>query len=150
MTGWKPLIPRPGAHRPGLSLIEVVVAIVILGLAVPPLLISIAAGVQQQQLGLIQQNLANLASERMWQVFTDHADPTRGYDAIVPAAYPDESAPHGLTGYTRRTEIREVNPSDYLTPLSGSGVKRFRIIVSGPQNQSLTVESFVTNIPGAG
>ena len=79
-------------HR-GLSLIEVVLAIVILGLAVPPLLLSISAGVQQQQSTMIEQNLVQLASERMWGIFTDHADPTRGYAAITAAAYPNETAP---------------------------------------------------------
>ena len=55
--------------RHALSLIEVVVAMVLLGLAVPPLLLQIAAGVKQQEATLIQQNLAHLASERMWQIF---------------------------------------------------------------------------------
>jgi type II secretory pathway pseudopilin PulG len=135
--------------RRALSLIEVVLAMVILALAVPPLLLQIAAGVQQQEVALIQRNLAQLASEKMWQVFTDHADPTRGYSAIVVAAYPPETAPAGLTGYTRTTEVREVSPVDYITPTAGSGIKRFRVQVSGPRGQSLTVESFVTNIPGA-
>jgi len=135
--------------RHALSLIEVVVAMVLLGLAVPPLLLQIAAGVKQQEATLIQQNLAHLASERMWQIFTDHADSTHGYDAIIAAAYPNETAPDGLMGYTRKTEVREVSPTDYITPQAGSGVKRFRIQVSGPRNQSLTVESLVTDIPGA-
>ena len=135
--------------RHALSLIEVVVAMVLLGLAVPPLLLQIAAGVKQQEATLIQQNLAHLASERMWLIFTDHADSTHGYDAIIAAAYPNETAPDGLTGYTRKTEVREVSPTDYITPQAGSGVKRFRIQVSGPRNQSLTVESLVTDIPGA-
>ena len=132
-----------------LSLIEVVIAMVLLGLAVPPLLLQIAAGVKQQEATLIEQNLAHLASEKMWQILADHADPTRGYDTVVSAAYPNETAPDGLTGYTRRTEVREVSPADYITSQAGSGIKRFRIQVSGPRNQSLTVESFVADIPGA-
>ena len=122
--------------------------IFILGLAVPPLLISITAGVQQQQSTLIEQNLVQLASERMWGIFTDHADPTHGYAAITAAAYPNETAPRALSGYTRRTEIREVSPTDYATSQPASGIKRFRVTVTGPQNRSLSVESFVTNVPG--
>jgi prepilin-type N-terminal cleavage/methylation domain-containing protein len=134
--------------RRGLSLIEVVLAIVILGLAVPPLLISITAGAQQQQSTMIEQNLVQLASERMWGIATAHADPTHGYAAINTAAYPDETAPRALTGYTRRTEIREVSPADYITTQAGSGIKRFRVTVTGPGNHTLTVESFVTDVPG--
>lgn len=141
---------RSHRRRRALSLVEVIIAMVILALAVPPLLVQIGAGVEQQQATLIQQNLVRLASERMWQVFTDHANPTRGYDAIVSAAYPEETTPGGLAGYTRRTEIREVSPANYTTPQDGSGIKRFRVQVTGPRNHALVVESFVTNIPGAG
>jgi type II secretory pathway pseudopilin PulG len=135
--------------RRALSLIEVILAMVILALAVPPLLLQVAAGVQQQAAVRIEQSLVHLASARLWQVFTDHADPTRGYDAITAAAYPDETAPDGLAGYTRRTDVREVSPDDFVTPQAGSGVKRFRVEVTGPQAHWLTVESFVTDIPGA-
>lgn len=136
-------------HRRGLSLVEVVIAIVILGLAVPPLMFQMAAGVQQQEAVLIQQNLTQLASERMWEVYADHADPTRGYDYIEDDAYPDETDPWGLAGYTRQTTIREVSSSDYVTPQPGSGIKRFLVVVSGPENRSLTVEAFVADLPGA-
>lgn len=136
-------------NRRALSLVEVVIAIVILGLAVPPLMFQMAAGIQQQESALVQQDLTQLASERMWEVFADHANPTRGYDYIEDSAYPDETAPRGLTGYARQTTIKEVSPMDYATPLTGSGVKRFRVLVSGPQGRSLVIESFVTDVPGA-
>ena len=136
-------------NRRALSLVEVVIAIVILGLAVPPLMFQMAAGIQQQQAVLVQQDLTQLASERMWEVFADHANPTRGYDYIEDGAYPDETAPRGLTGYARQTTITEVSPMDHLTPLAGSGIKRFRILVSGPQGGALVIESFVTDVPGA-
>jgi type II secretory pathway pseudopilin PulG len=133
-----------------LSLIEVVLAIVILGLAVPPLMFAMSAGIQQYEATLIQQDLSQLAAERMWEIFADHADPTRGYDYIADAAYPDEPAPRGLTGYTRQTTIREVSPADYVTAEPDSGIKRFRIVVSGPQSTSLVIESFVADVCSAG
>jgi prepilin-type N-terminal cleavage/methylation domain-containing protein len=135
--------------RRGLSLVEVVIAIVILGLAVPPLMFQMAAGVQQQEAVLIQQNLTQLASERMWEVYADHADPTRGYDYIDDDAYADETDPWGLAGYARQTTIREVSSSDYVTPQPGSGIKRFLVLVTGPESRSLTVEAFVADVPGA-
>ena len=135
--------------RRGLSLVEVVLAIVILGLSVPPLVFQINAGVQQQEMALIQQNLTHLAALRMWEIFADHANPTRGYAYIASAAYPAETAPLSLRGYTRQTEIREVSPTDCVTPQPGSGIKRFRIVVTGPNERSFAVESLVTNVPGA-
>ena len=136
-------------RRRGLSLIEVVLTIVILGLAVPPLTSQLASAVKQQETFLVQQNLNRLASERMWEVFADHTNPTRGFAYIVDTAYPAETDPDSLSGYTRATTILEVDPADYVTPQPGSGVKRFRIVVTGPADQTLAVESFVTSIPGA-
>jgi type II secretory pathway pseudopilin PulG len=137
------------SRRRGLSLVEVVMTIIILGLAVPPLLFQLAAGVQQQEATLIQQNLVELSSERMWEVFADHADPTRGYAYIADAAYPLENAPRTLTGYTRRTTVLEVDPNDYISTQPGSGIKRFLIVVTGPKSHSLRIESFVADVGGA-
>jgi prepilin-type N-terminal cleavage/methylation domain-containing protein len=133
--------------RRGMSLIEVVLAMVILSLAIGPVLLSVAAGAAQQQSALIEQNLVELASERLWGVFVDRTDPTKGYAAITSAAYPNETAPRGLTGYSRRTEIREVSPTDYYTPQAGSGLKRLRVTASGPGNRTLVIESLVADLP---
>lgn len=136
--------------RRGLTLVEVIVALVVLALAVPPLLLQVAGGIERQNRSDVQQNLARLASDRLWEIFTAHANPDAGYDEIDAASYPDETAPAGLTGYARSTTIREVAPTNYSTPLTGSGIKRFRIVVTGPGGESLVLESFVTDIPGAG
>jgi hypothetical protein len=42
-----------------------------------------------------------------------------------------------------------VSGADFITPQEGSGLKRFRVEVTGPKNHAWTVESLVTNIPGA-
>jgi type II secretory pathway pseudopilin PulG len=134
--------------RNALSLIEVVLAIVVLGLAIPPLVIQIGTGVRQQEAALVQQNLTQLAAERVWEIAADHADPARGYAYIEQKVYPDETDPAGLKGYQRRTTIREVSPADFLTPQAGSGIKRFQVVVTGPGDRSFMVESFVTNVAG--
>ena len=132
-----------------LSLVELIIAIVILGLAIPPLVIQVGTGVRQQAAALVQRNQTQLAAERMWEISADHANPTRGYAYITDAAYPAETAPRVLAGYTRQTTIIEVSPTDYGTPQVGSGIKRFRIVVTGLGNHSLTIESLVTNVTGA-
>jgi len=42
-----------------------------------------------------------------------------------------------------------VSGADYLSVQAGSGIKRVRITASGPQNQTLVIESFVSDTPGA-
>lgn len=135
--------------RRAMSLVEVVFAILILGLAVPPLLVQVGTGAQQQQAAMVQTNLVQIASERLNDILADHANPLRGYAYLVDASYPLNSAPRGLTGYTLRTELREVSGADYLSVQAGSGIKRVRITASGPQNQTLVIESFVSDTPGA-
>ncbi len=130
-------------HRRGLSLIEVVIAIVLLALAAGPLAIQLAGALQSRQQALTQHVIVQLARERMGEIYADAATPNRGYAWISPARYPAETAPHGLTGYARTTEIREVDPSDFLTPQPGSGLKRVRVRVTGPGDQQLVVDFFV-------
>ena len=137
------------ARRRGLSLFEVVVAMVIMGLAIPPLFIQIAADVRQQRGSLIQTKLTRLVSQRMWEIFADHADPDRGYDYVIDSAYPDESNVDGLTDYTRLTVVLEVSAADFITPEAGSGIKRFKITVTAPDGRLTRIESFVAEIPGA-
>jgi prepilin-type N-terminal cleavage/methylation domain-containing protein len=136
-------------RRRGFSLVEVIVAMVILAIAIPPLVFQMAAGVQQQATVLIQQNLTQLAADRLWQVYEDHADPTRGYSYVVDAAYPDEEEPLELTGYSRQTTILEVSATDYTTAEPDSGIKRFRVVVRGPRDLSLVLEGLIADVGGA-
>ncbi len=137
------------SRRRAISLFEVVVAMVIMGLAIPPLFIQIAADVQQQRAFLIQRNLTRLAADRMWEIFADHAEPGRGYDYVQDSAYPDESDVEGLSGYSRSTVILEVSTADFISPQAGTGIKRFKVAVSGPDGRVMKIESFVVRIPGA-
>ncbi len=131
-----------------LSLVEVVLAIVIVGLAVPPLMLQLATAARAQQMAVVQMNLAQLAAEQMGAVFADAADAARGYVYIAADHYPPESDAGGLTGYQRSTLVREVSPTDHTTPQSGSGIKRVRIEVRGPDEASLVIETFVTDVAG--
>ena len=136
--------------RRAMSLIEVVLAMVILGLAVPPLMLQLASAVSAQTASTIRANLAQLASERVGEIFADHRLATRGYAYIVDSSYPDENPPSEFKGYRRTTTVREVNPADFASPRPGSGIKRVRILVAGPDGTSLTVETFVTDVSGGG
>jgi type II secretory pathway pseudopilin PulG len=137
-------------RRRAISLLEVVVAMVIMAIAIPPLFIQIAADVQQQEAFLVQRNLTHLASERLWEIYADHADPDRGFDHVAESSYPGEADAGGLTGYVRTTEVLEVSDSDYVTQTANSGVKRCRVTVTAPDGRTITIESFVAQLPTAG
>ena len=132
--------------RRAMSLIEVVLAIVILGLAVPPLMIQLGAAVRSQTTSVLQLNMVQLASERLNEVLADYADQSRGYAYIITGNYPGEADPAGFKGYKRVTTVREVDPADYVSAQPGSGIKRLRIDVTGPDGNTLQLESFVVEL----
>lgn len=134
-------------RRRALSLIEVVLAIVILGLAVPPLMMQLGTASRAQGVAMIHMNLVQLAAQRVNEVHADRANPTRGYTYVTAANYTDEKDVGGLSGYQRVTTVREVSPTDHLTPQPGSGVKRVRVDVTGPDGSTLRVETFVADLP---
>ncbi len=135
-------------RRSGLSLIEVVIAIVLLALAAGPLAIQLAESLRSRQEALAQHVLTQLARERMHEIYADAATPTRGYAWITAGHYPREPAPHSMRGFVRTTTIREVDPSDFLTPKPGSGLKRVQVRVRGPGGQQLVVDFFVASGSG--
>lgn len=134
--------------RRGMSLIEVVLSIVILGLTVPAMVLQLHSAIAAQTAARVQGNLVMLADARINEVLADRRDPTRGYGYITAGSYPDEDAPAALERYTRQTEVREVDPTDLSSPQSGSGIKRIRITVTGPDDGMLQVETFVTDVGG--
>ncbi|MGE0481419.1 MAG: prepilin-type N-terminal cleavage/methylation domain-containing protein [Phycisphaerae bacterium] len=137
------------SRRRGLSLIEVVLALVILALALPPFALQVRAGAEAYVAARTQQILAALASERVTEVFADHALATRGHGYVTSAAYPRETDAGGRTGYVRDTTVVEVDPADFATPRAGTGVKRFRVWVRAPDGREMVVQSFVVNATGA-
>lgn len=134
--------------RRGMSLIEVVLSIVILGLTVPAMVLQLHSAIAAQTAARVQGNLVMLADARINEIFADRRDPTRGYGYIAAGSYPDEEAPAGLDRYMRQTEIREVDPADLSSPQGGSGIKRIRVTVTGPDDGMLQVETFVADVGG--
>lgn len=137
-------------RRPAMSLIEVVIAMVILALAVVPISVQLRAGVDSYGQARVQTDLVELARERLCAIYLDHANPLRGYAAITAAAYPSENNAGGMSGYTRATTVKEVDPQDFKTAKAGSGVKRVKISVVGPNQKTLSIEAVVCDVPGAG
>lgn len=135
-------------HR-GLSLIEVVLALVILALALPPLALQVRAGAEAYAAARTQQQLAALAAERVTQVFADHATVSRGFEYVTSGAYPRETDAGGQPGYVRETDVAEVDPADLATPRAGAGVKRLRVRVRAPDGREMVVQTFVANAAAA-
>jgi type II secretory pathway pseudopilin PulG len=114
-------------RRHGFTVLEAVAAVVVLGLAIPPML----WGVRQAHAHRAGQILASrarwLASERLEEALADRHSALRGYSYITASNYPLESNIPGFPGFTRAMSIQET-AADLVSP--GSGFKRISCTVS--------------------
>lgn len=106
---------RPAARR-GFTLIEAIIAIVIVGAAVPATLVFITEA-QAKRAGPILAGRARwLAGEKLEDIIADRHSETRGWSYIASSNYSAEAAIAGFPGFTRSVSIVESGVS-----LSGGG-----------------------------
>lgn len=115
------------AAAKGMTLIELVAAIVVLGLIVPPVLMFFAE-TTKHSLQFERQTLAYfLAVEKMEMVMADRHAVDRGYDYLSPANYPSETLSNG---FVRTVGFQEVSPGDLSAGQSGSGYLKITVTVT--------------------
>lgn len=129
--------PTSRARR-GFTLIEAVTALVILGVAVPPMLWSLRHAQTHRAGGVLASRALWLATEKLEDIIADRHSSTRGYSYLVAANYPAESSITGFPGFTRSVSFSETGVS-----LSGAGSGYMRITVTvGYTDASGTARSF--------
>lgn len=104
--------------RRGFTVIEAIAAVVVIGVAIPPML----WGVKQAHAYRSSQILASrarwLAVERLEDVIADRHSPTRGYGYLVSSNYPGEAQVSGFENFSRSVAFEETGP-DLVTPGTG-------------------------------
>ena len=121
----------------GFSLIELVLVILILGIALLPLVTQMMQSTTHCFDGQTVSTASFLARERLEQILGDENAPAIGYAGIVAARYPDESPVAGFPGYQRQVTI---SPDSVY---SGRAFKAFRVPVASDQGLSVTLASWV-------
>ncbi|TVQ54206.1 MAG: prepilin-type N-terminal cleavage/methylation domain-containing protein [Phycisphaerales bacterium] len=130
---------RKSSH--GFTLIETIIAIVILAIAVPPLLLAVQSA-HQDRVTPVQMSTARwLAVEKMEDVIADRNSAARGYDWVETSRYPEQASVPGFAGYGRTVEINETGP-DLTSPGTGYKVVTVRVswsdINGTPREYALT------------
>ncbi len=100
----------------GFSLVDTIVAIVVLALVVPGTVVAISDASVQRASGIAFSRARWLATEKIEDIIADRASGTRGYTYVVAANYGAESSVTGFAGFTRSVSITETGAS-----LSGAG-----------------------------
>lgn len=89
----------------GFSLIELILVILIMGLALLPLVTQQLESTIHSGDGQAASVAAFLCRERLEEVLADNASPHYGYAAITDARYPAEATIAGFPGFQRTTDV---------------------------------------------
>lgn len=139
-------------NNKGFSLIELVIVIVILGIASAGLMTVFTTGMKRSADPLLENQAQQLAQEKMDVIFGDRMNPARGFAYITSANYPAESPVAGFTDFSRTVSTCCVTAADLnavspcTAPPCASGYTRVTVAVAhAALPGSVTVVSLVTN-----
>lgn len=111
----------------GFTLVDTILMMVVVGIGVSGLMAYFISVNRQAMNSNMTVAASVLAQERIDQVVA--AKVYQGYNFVVAANYPNENLGGAFAGYSRTTQIQEVNPADLTTAQVGSGLKRIDITV---------------------
>ena len=117
---------RSRRRLPGLTLIETIIAMVVLAAAVPGTLWAIRDAAVQRVAPLQVSKARWLVTEKLEDIVADRNSTTRGYSYVVAGNYPNEASISGFPGFTRTTTISETAAD--LTS-AGTGYKKVTVSV---------------------
>lgn len=100
---------RMPVQRRATTIIEVVMAIIILSVGLPPLMMAFAESAAQS-IAPVNATIASfLATERMEQVIARRYRSTAGYSEVTVANFPAETPVAGFTGFNRSVTMTELD-----------------------------------------
>jgi hypothetical protein len=115
--------------RRATTIIEIVAAIVILSIALPPLVVSFADAARQSIYPVNASTASFLAIERMEEIVARRYRDNSGYDAVTTANFPDEAGLTGFPGFARTVAVSYVD-QDLNSSGSDVGYKLVRVGVT--------------------
>ncbi len=136
----------------GLSLIEAVLAIAIIGAGLVGVMFVFSGGAKSSMIANQTVVASNLAKEKLEHIIADRANLGYAYVITNAASYSDGQLPGNFSVYTRNVTIVEVDPDDddnvddFLDPSPGSGYARITIVVSwSGAAESVKLETLIAN-----
>lgn len=116
-------------RRRSLTIVEVAMAVVILGGALVPL-VGAFSEAARATIGPVEASTAAfLVTERMEQIVAARYRSAGGYANVVAGSFPNEASVSSFTAFARSVTVQEV-AADLTTPQSGSGIKKVTVTVT--------------------
>ncbi|MDX2147123.1 MAG: hypothetical protein SFZ23_06330 [Planctomycetota bacterium] len=134
------------ARRPvaAFTLIEAIMAIVIMGVAIPPLLWALREAQFKRAGPVLLERAHWLAKERLEDIIADRHSATRGYAYVVAGNYPAEASISEFSSFSRSVTINVTGP-DLVS--AGTGFKTVTVTVGwmdGSQSRQLALATVLT------
>jgi hypothetical protein len=120
---------RRRALRASTTIIEVVMALVILSIALPPLMVSFVEASMQSVYPANASVASFLAIERMEEIIARRYRSTDGYGAVTAANFPAETPVSGFPGFSRSVAVSYTNAA-LGTVASDEGYRKVRVVVT--------------------
>jgi prepilin-type N-terminal cleavage/methylation domain-containing protein len=115
-------------HDPrGFTLIESIMAVVVVSLVVPSTLVLIRDAQVRRASPILASRASWLITEKLEDIAADRFSATRGWAYVTDGSYPDENPVNGFANFNRSVSIVETE-DDLATP--GTGYKRVTATVS--------------------
>lgn len=138
--------PHTRVRARAFTLIEAVIAMVILSVAVPAMLWAVRDAVSERNDPVLASRARWLAAERLETIIADRHSPNRGYAYVISANYPSESSVSGFTNFARSVTIAETAAN---LVSAGTGYKTVTVTVtyrdSRNQSRSLNIATVLTD-----
>jgi prepilin-type N-terminal cleavage/methylation domain-containing protein len=117
-------LPR---SRRGFTLIEAIIAVVVMAIAIPPMFWAFRDSNVRRVDPINVSRARWLAEEKLEDILADARSTTRGYTYVIDANYPAEAPVAGFTGFYRSVAITQSGVG--LVAGSGTGFKTATVSV---------------------
>lgn len=138
--------PSRSLNRRALTLLEVVCAVVLIGISAPALLTAVRDATVRRASAQQQITARWLACEKLEDITADRHSATRGWSYITSANYPAESTVTGFAAFSRTTTITDTGV-DLTT--AGTGYRKVTVTVTYPDarlgTRSITIATVLTD-----
>jgi len=136
---------RKDTTRRGFTLIEAILAVIVLSIAMPAMLWSIRDSTRRRADPILLSRARWLAAEKLEDCIADAHSATRGYAYVINANYAAEAPVSGFTGMNRSVSVVETAPQF----VAGTGWKTVTVTVAYTDGQgasrSLALTTVVTS-----
>lgn len=133
----------------GFSLVELVLVIVVFGVAAVGLLTVFSTGMRRSADPLLENQALQLVQERLDTIVGDRANPARGFAYVTSANYPAENPVAGFPGFSRTVTTFCVTAADLDSPSGAppcaAGYTHVTVTVAHPILGNVTAETLVTD-----